>query len=71
MIGRLYLLTCFMTLGASPGLRAADPVDFQRDVLPIVSEHCTLCHLKLTFRFQGRDYRLTDVHGRIVHELIA
>ena len=28
-------------------------------------------HTKLTFRFQGRDYRLTDVHGNVVHDLIA
>ncbi|GIW91434.1 MAG: sulfatase [Pirellulaceae bacterium] len=28
-------------------------------------------HEKLTFRFQGRDFRLTDVHGRVVHELLA
>jgi hypothetical protein len=28
-------------------------------------------HTKLTFRFQGRDYRLTDVHGEIVPDLIA
>jgi hypothetical protein len=28
-------------------------------------------HTKLTFRFQGRDYRLTDVHGKVVTELIA
>jgi hypothetical protein len=27
-------------------------------------------HERLTFRFQGRDYRLTDVHGRVVPELI-
>jgi hypothetical protein len=39
--------------------------------------HATLLHLlgvdheRLTFRFQGRDYRLTDVHGRVVNELIA
>ena len=26
---------------------------------------------RLTFRFQGRDYRLTDVHGNVVRELIA
>jgi hypothetical protein len=30
-----------------------------------------LDHLQLTFRFQGRDYRLTDVHGSIVHEILA
>jgi hypothetical protein len=28
-------------------------------------------HLKLTYRFQGRDYRLTDVHGEVVRELLA
>lgn len=28
-------------------------------------------HERLTFRFQGRDYRLTDVHGRVVSELLA
>jgi uncharacterized protein (DUF1501 family) len=28
-------------------------------------------HEKLTFRHSGRDFRLTDVHGRVVRELIA
>jgi len=28
-------------------------------------------HKRLTYRFQGRDYRLTDVHGNVVHDLIA
>jgi hypothetical protein len=28
-------------------------------------------HTKLTFRFQGRDYRLTDVHGNVVKQLLA
>ncbi|MCA9056363.1 MAG: DUF1501 domain-containing protein, partial [Planctomycetaceae bacterium] len=28
-------------------------------------------HERLTFRFQGRDYRLTDVHGEVVHDLLA
>jgi hypothetical protein len=28
-------------------------------------------HLKLTFRFQGRDYRLTDVAGNVVPKLLA
>ena len=30
-----------------------------------------LDHLKLTFRFQGRDYRLTDVHGELIQKLLA
>ena len=39
--------------------------------------HATLLHLlgvdheRLTFRFQGRDYRLTDVHGRVVREILT
>jgi hypothetical protein len=39
--------------------------------------HATLLHLlgfdhtRLTFRQQGRDYRLTDVHGQIVKEILA
>ena len=28
-------------------------------------------HERLTYRFQGRDYRLTDVHGKVVKEIIA
>jgi Protein of unknown function (DUF1501) len=30
-----------------------------------------LDHKKLTFRFSSRDMRLTDVHGQVVHEIIA
>ena len=39
--------------------------------------HATLLHLlgfdhtKLTYRFQGRDFRLTDVSGRVVDKLLA
>jgi hypothetical protein len=39
--------------------------------------HATLLHLlgldhkKLTFRFQGRDFRLTDVHGNVLTKLLA
>ena len=39
--------------------------------------HATLLHLlgfdheKLTYRYAGRDFRLTDVHGRVVRELIG
>lgn len=28
-------------------------------------------HTRLTYRFQGRDFRLTDVHGRVVTEILA
>jgi hypothetical protein len=30
-----------------------------------------LDHTKLTFRHAGRDYRLTDVSGRVVKELVS
>ena len=39
--------------------------------------HATLLHLlgfdheQLTYRFQGQDFRLTDVHGKIVQEILA
>ena len=39
--------------------------------------HATMLHLlglnheRLTYRFQGRDYRLTDVSGRVLHEILA
>jgi len=28
-------------------------------------------HTRLTYRYQGRDFRLTDVHGHVIHDLIA
>jgi len=30
-----------------------------------------LNHLKLTYRYAGRDFRLTDVSGNVVHDIIA
>ena len=30
-----------------------------------------LDHTRLTYRFQGRDYRLTDIHGNVVQEILA
>jgi hypothetical protein len=28
-------------------------------------------HTKFTYRFEGRDYRLTDIHGELVKGLVA
>jgi hypothetical protein len=28
-------------------------------------------HTRLVYRFQGRDFRLTDVHGTVMHPLLA
>ena len=39
--------------------------------------HATILHLmgldheQLTYRYSGRDFRLTDVHGRVVKEILA
>ncbi len=34
--------------------------------------HCLgIDHTKLTYRYQGRDFRLTDVHGSIVNDILA
>lgn len=34
--------------------------------------HCLgINHERLTYRYQGRDFRLTDVHGRVVHEILS
>jgi hypothetical protein len=47
-----------------------DPVhvhDLQATLLHLLG----IDHEKLTFRFQGRDFRLTDVHGNLVHGILA
>ena len=48
-----------------------------RDPVHVHDLHATILHLlgfdheRLTYRAQGRDFRLTDVSGRVVHELLA
>jgi hypothetical protein len=47
-----------------------DPVhvhDLQATILHLLG----LDHERLTFRHAGRDFRLTDVHGRVVRELLS
>lgn len=49
---------------------ASDPVhvhDLQATVLHLLG----IDHEKLTYRFQGREFRLTDVHGHIVQDVLA
>lgn len=62
-----------ITLGTTDelGFNAVDNVVHVHDL------HATLLHLlgfdhsKLTYRFQGRDFRLTDVHGKVAHQLLT
>jgi hypothetical protein len=30
-----------------------------------------LDHERLTYRWSGRDFRLTDIHGNVAHDIIA
>ncbi|HEX5444120.1 MAG TPA: DUF1501 domain-containing protein [Pirellulales bacterium] len=67
--------------GIKPGvtLGETDELGFNvaRDRVHVHDLHATILHLlgfdhtRLTYRFQGRDFRLTDVEGRIVSELLA
>lgn len=67
--------------GIAPGVTVGktDDVGYNivEDPVSVHDFHATLLHLmgidhtKLTFRFQGRDFRLTDVEGQLVGKLIA
>ncbi|MBI3416095.1 MAG: DUF1501 domain-containing protein [Verrucomicrobia bacterium] len=49
---------------------AEDPVsvhDFHATMLKLLG----IDHKQLTYRFEGRDYRLTDIHGELVPQLLA
>lgn len=67
--------------GFKPGLTygESDELGFNvvKDRVHVHDLHATLLHQlgfdheKLTYRFQGRDFRLTDVHGLVVDKLLA
>ncbi len=67
--------------GLKPGfsLGATDELGFHvtehpvhvHDIQATILHLLGLDHARLTYRFQGRDYRLTDVHGRVVEEILA
>lgn len=67
--------------GVKPGFSygATDEFGFQavENKVHMHDLHATVLHLlgmdheKLTFRYAGRDFRLTDVHGRVVTEIMA
>ena len=67
--------------GIKPGIVYGETDDFSYNVvenpvhihdLNATMLHCLgIDHEKLTYRFQGRDFRLTDVHGTVVKGLLA
>jgi len=82
--GRDHHPNCFTTWlaggGVKPGtLGESDDLGFNatKDRVHVHDLNATILHLlgfdhtKLTYRFQGRDFRLTDVHGEVVNALLA
>ena len=67
--------------GIKPGYVHGETDDFSynivKDPVEVYDLNATILHLlgiehtKLTYRFQGRDFRLTDVHGKLVRKLLA
>jgi hypothetical protein len=83
--GRDHHPNCFTKWMAGGGVRGGMTygetddysVNVTRDGVHVHDLHATMLHLlgidhrRLTFPFQGRDFRLTDVHGRVMKELLA
>jgi uncharacterized protein (DUF1501 family) len=67
--------------GVKPGQTYGETDDFSyniiRDPVEVYDLNATILHLlgidhlRLTYKFQGRDFRLTDVHGKVVNAVLA
>ncbi|MEM7233763.1 MAG: DUF1501 domain-containing protein, partial [Planctomycetota bacterium] len=53
------------------GFQAVDKAVHVHDLQATILHLLGFDHEKLTYRYAGRDFRLTDVHGSVVHDLIA
>ena len=53
------------------GFRVASDAVHVHDLQATILHLLGFDHLKLTYRFQGRDFRLTDVHGRVITDVLA
>ena len=62
-----------ITYGATDefGFKAVEKPVHVHDLHATILWLLGLDHERFTFPYAGRDFRLTDVHGRVVHELIA
>ena len=54
-------------LGFAVSEKVTTPHDLQATILHLMG----IEHTRLTYRFQGRDYRLTDVHGEVVKDVLS
>jgi hypothetical protein len=77
-----YGFSCWLAGGGVKGGQAYGATDefgfaAAEKPVPVHDLHATMLHLlgfdhtRLTYRYAGRDFRLTDVHGQVVHDLIA
>jgi hypothetical protein len=67
--------------GVKPGFAYGETDDFGyyavKDKVHMHDLHATILHLlgidhlRLTYRYAGRDFRLTDVYGEVVHGILA
>ncbi|MCA9031929.1 MAG: DUF1501 domain-containing protein, partial [Planctomycetaceae bacterium] len=83
--GRDHHHTAFSTLLAGGGVKggftygATDEVGMNavENRVHVHDLHATILHLlgidhtQLTYRYSGRDFRLTDIHGNVVHDILA
>jgi len=83
--GRDHHPRCFTTLlagaGIKPGITYGETDDYcyniVQDPVHVHDLNATILHLmgidhtRLTYRFQGRDFRLTDVHGTVIKPILA
>ncbi|MEW4568829.1 DUF1501 domain-containing protein [Tautonia sp. JC769] len=85
ILGRDHYPDCFAIFMAGGGVRPGyshgetDELGFSivekpvhvHDLQATILHQLGFDHERLTYRFQGRDFRLTDVHGHVVDELLA
>ena len=85
LMGRDHHVEAFTMWMAGGGIKTGQTIGATDEIGYYVTEdkvhvhdlHATLLHLlginhlKLTYKFQGRNYRLTDVHGNVVEKLLA
>jgi hypothetical protein len=85
ILGRDHYPDCYSIWMAGGGVKpgyvhgASDDLGFKvaSDMVHIHDLQATILHLlgfdhtKLTYRFQGRDFRLTDVHGHVVKQILV
>ena len=62
-----------LTLGATDelGFNVVEKPVHVHDLQATILHLLGLDHERLTFRYAGRDFRLTDVHGRLVRDILA